>query len=87
MVWVTSICAAAFLWSFLAGDQSIFAIWKLSNEQQALRKANRELIAELIDAERTRNLLLSDPTYIELVARTQYHMVFPGETVYRIKAR
>lgn len=87
MLAVAGLFSALFLWSFLAGEYSIFSIWRLSNEKQALLQANRELIAQLIDADRKRTLLQSDPFYIEQIARSKYHMVFPGETVYRIKPR
>ena len=40
-----------------------------------------------IDAERIRDLLLSDKAYIEKIARTKYLMAYPNEQVFRYRGR
>ncbi len=81
--WTGWIVGVAFAWSLISGDYSIPNIVRLSMEKQALIDANMRQTAELIDAERRRDLLLTDAGYIEFIARTQYQMVQPGEIVYR----
>ena len=50
-------------------------------------ETNRRLAADLIDADRVREMLTDDPVYIEQVARTRYYMVRPNEIIYRYRTR
>ncbi len=83
-LWVVTLM---FTYSLCFGTYSIPRVVKLSLRKSALVESNRELTARLIDGARERELLRSDATYIEQVARSRYFMVRPGETVYRYRSR
>lgn len=76
-----------FLLSLLFGTYSLPRIVRLNLERDALVESNRRLTVGLIDANRKRDLLRTDPTYIESVARTDYFMVRPNEIIYRYRGR
>ena len=76
-----------FTYSLLVGTYGLPRIARLQLQKDALENANRELSVELIDAARERNLLLSDSTYIEHVARSRYYLARPNEIIYRYRGR
>ena len=76
-----------FVYSFMSGTYGIPRIVRLELEKASLAESNRELMVELIDADRIRSLLQNDPAYIEYVARTRYHMAYPNETIYRYRGQ
>ena len=76
-----------FFYSLMAGDYGLPRIARLELERRALIEANRRLTIDLIDAARIRQMLESDPGYIEYIARTRYRMVFPNETIYRFRGQ
>lgn len=75
------------LYSTMVGTYSLPRIVRLTFERTSLIEANRRELIKLIDSERVRTMLQNDPRYIEWVARTRYHMVRPGETIYRYRNR
>jgi cell division protein FtsB len=79
--------AVFFAYSFVSGDYGIPRIVRLELERKGLDEANRRQLAQLIDATRERELLKSDSTYIEFIARTKYHMANKNETIYRYRGR
>ena len=81
------IIALFFAYSFVSGDYGIPRIIRLELEKRQLQEANRQQLAQLIDATRERDMLKSDHTYIEYIARTKYHMARPNETIYRYRGR
>ncbi len=83
--WSLWVLAVLFGCSLMFGTYSVPRIIRLSLQKESLVKANRELTADLIDAERIRSMLTSNKRYIEYVARTHYYMVRPGEIVYRYR--
>lgn len=74
-------------YSLAFGDFSIPRIIRLHMEREALIQANQQQVAEVIDSELTRDKLLNDPIFIEIIARTKYHMIRPGETLYRYRGQ
>ena len=56
-------------------------------ERKALIEANRRHTVDLVDASRMKNMLQSDRSYIEYIARTRYHMAYPNETIYRYQGQ
>ncbi len=82
-----AVIAALFIWSCFDGEYGILRIAKLSMERKALVAVNQRELAQLIDATRIRDLLRSDHSYIEYVARTRYHMAAPNETIYRFRGQ
>lgn len=83
-LWLLAL-VVAYSWAF--GTYSVPRIVKLKLQKDALIDVNRDLTADLIDAVRVRDMLRSDPGYIEQIARTRYYMVRPGETIYRYRGR
>ncbi len=71
----------------MSGTYGIPRIIRLELEESALTGENRQLIAELIDAQREREMLRTDRNYIEYIARTKYFMSYPDETIYRYRGR
>ena len=82
-----AVIAVLFVWSCFDSEYGILRIGKLSMERRSLAAANQRELAQLIDATRVRDLLKSDRTYIEYIARTRYHMAAPNETIYRFRGR
>lgn len=83
-LWIGSIMI---FYSLAFGDFSIPRIVRLNLQRDALQEANREKTMEIIDAELTREQLLNDPIFIEIIARTKYHMIRPNETIYRYRGQ
>lgn len=79
--------AGLFAVSLLVGTYSLPRIVKLQLQKRALIESNRSLTTNLIDADRVRSLLQSNPLYIEEIARSHYYMVRPGEIIYRYRGR
>ena len=79
--------ALIFLYSVMVGNYSIPRIIRLQFERSALLEANQMKLAEIVDAEMIRDRLLSDPVYIEMIARTRFYMINPGETIYRYRGQ
>ena len=71
----------------MSGTYGIPRIVRLTLERDALTDANRQLQVQLVDAARTRQMLQEDLRYIEYIARTQYFMAAPNETIYRYRGR
>ena len=76
---------AWFAFSLLFGTYSLPRIVRLQLQKHDLTEANRQLTVELIDADRIRELLRSDPSFIESVARTRFYMARPNEIIYRYR--
>lgn len=81
------IIGAYFVLNLLVGSYSMPRIIRLELERKTLVAANRQLTADLIDKDRLRKMLRSDPLYIEFIARTRYHMVRPNEAIYYYRGR
>ena len=79
--------AGLFTISVTFGTYSIPRITKLYLKRDALIESNRRLTVQLIDDARVRDMLASNPGYIEHIARTRYYMVRPNETIYRYRGR
>ncbi len=82
--WVVGVI---FAYSLMSGTYGIPRIIRLEMQKHSLIETNRCLTSELIDTDRTRRLLESDPGYIEYIARTKYRMVRPNETIYRYRGQ
>ncbi len=76
-----------FVYSLMSGTYGIPRIVRLSMEKNALIEANRHYTIELVDATRVRKLLLHDRSFIEQIARSQFHMVRQNETIYRYRGQ
>lgn len=76
-----------FIYSLLSPTYGIKRIVTLKLEKNTLIDMNRQEFVKLVDGQQMRNLLLHDKDYIEYIARTRYHMVYPGETIYRYRGQ
>ncbi len=69
-------------WTTMVGSYSIPRIIRLHLEKGRLIETNRALVIQLIDTQRLKKMLQTNPRYIEQVARIRYRMARPDETVY-----
>ncbi len=76
-----------FIYSLISSTYGIKRIVTLQLEKNTLIDMNRQEFVKLVDGQKIRNLLLHDKEYIEYIARTRYHMVYPGETIYRYQGQ
>lgn len=76
-----------FLYSLMSGTYGIPRIIRLELQRKTLIKSNQQELVNLIDASRIKKMLMYDKGYIEYIARTRYHMVYPGETIYRYRGQ
>lgn len=76
-----------FVYSLLSSTHGIKEIVTLKLEKNTLIEMNRQEFVKLVDGQQLRNLLLHNKDYIEYIARTRYHMVYPGETIYRYRGQ
>ena len=74
-------------YSLMSGTYGIPRIVRLELEKHNLIETNHRELVNLIDADRVRKMLLYDRSYIEQIARTRYHMVYPGETIDRYRGQ
>ncbi len=76
-----------FVYSLLSSTYGIKRMITLKLEKNTLIDLNRQEFVKLVDGQNMKNLLLHDDDYIEYIARTRYHMVYPGETIYRYQGQ
>jgi cell division protein FtsB len=75
------------LYSLLSGTYGIPRIIRLEMQKSSLIESNLYKTAALVDAVQIRKKLVSDPRFIELIARERNYMIYPGETIYRYQGR
>lgn len=76
-----------FVYSMLHSTYGIKRIITLHLEKETLVEMNRDEYIKLIDGQRLKGLLQHDRDYIEYIARTEYHMVYPNEMIYRYRGQ
>jgi cell division protein FtsB len=76
-----------FFYSLMVGTYGIPRIIRLEVQKSALVESNQQLLVNLIDSDRVRRMLESDPIYLERIARTRFHMARPDETIYLYRGR
>jgi len=79
--------ALFFIYTCMSGTYGFPRIIRLKMEKDALMDANRRQLVQLADDLRIRSLLKTDPSYIEYIARSRYHMAATNETIYRYGGR
>lgn len=62
----------------------IVSLIKEKQSQKTLTEEKAGLEMRQLSLEEEKEKLLNDKTYIEQIAREQYNMVLPGETVYKV---
>lgn len=83
----TVLAIGLFLYASFTGETSAINIAKLEFEKRTLTQANQSRFAEIVDASLKIDRLRSDKTYLEIIARTNYRMVYPNEILYRFKGK
>lgn len=73
------------LWIGFLDTYSIWARVRLSRERADLIRRTEQLIKESEELDKKIKALQADPTLLERIAREEYGMRRPGETVYRIQ--
>jgi cell division protein FtsB len=73
--------------SLFSGTYGIPRIVRLEMEKKSLIVSNLNKTAALVDAVRIRQRLVSDPKFIESIARSRYYMIYSDETIYRYQGR
>lgn len=76
-----------FFYSLMVGTYSIPRIIRLEMEKNDLAESNQKLLVNLIDNDRVRKMLESDPIYLERIARSRFHMTRSDETIYLYRER
>lgn len=83
----TVLLAMLILWFGFFDTYSIRTRVQLSNEKEELIRETERLQAETIEFQDKLNELESDPGLLERIAREEYGMRKPGETIYRIQEK
>jgi cell division protein FtsB len=65
------------------GDRGLVDNYRMTERMTALKKINHEMTLENIALKKTITLLRDNPSFIEMVARSELGMVKEGELVYR----
>ncbi len=73
------------VYSFFSGPTGFIRIARLHIQKHRLEQRNKELLADLVDAEYTVKRLNGDMKFIEYVARTRHYFAREGEIIYRLK--
>lgn len=81
------LAALVLIWVVWFDSHSLWRRWELERQRARLIQANRELQAEIARLQREIALLRHDPRTIERIAREEYGMRRPGETIYRLMPR
>ncbi|MBI5866693.1 MAG: septum formation initiator family protein [candidate division Zixibacteria bacterium] len=76
---------AVLLYVFVAGNMGILKMMDLRRSERTLTRRDTRLAAQVMSLDTRRRMLESDTTYIEKVARTEYHLSRPGEVIYEIE--
>jgi cell division protein FtsB len=73
------------LWIGFLDTYSIWARVRLSSERADMISRTEQLIKESDELDKKIKALQADPSLLERIAREEYGMRRPGETVYRIQ--
>jgi cell division protein FtsB len=68
----------------LLNKNGLISLFKEKQIHQHLIEEKTELEEKKLSLEEEKEKLLNDRQYIEKIAREQYNMVLPGETVYKV---
>ena len=79
---------SAFLLSlFVFNDLGLFRLYKLNSKKNEIRKEIDYLITQEIELTNEINNLSNNNEYIKNIARTKFHLVSPGEKIYKVIER
>jgi cell division protein FtsB len=69
---------------FIVGERGLWRLLSLTRYHGELAADELALTAEVVDLEARHRLLETDTSYIEMVARTEYRLARPDETVFEL---
>jgi cell division protein FtsB len=78
---------AAFLYFLISGDLGLLRLRSLHQLHDQLQAEELALAAEVVDLDTRKRLLETDTLFIEQVARSEFKLSRPGETVYELVPR
>jgi cell division protein FtsB len=79
------LAGGALLYLFVAGNMGVLKMLDLWRSERSLTRRDTRLAAQVLSLDTRRRMLESDTTYIEKIARTEYHLSRPGEVIYEIE--
>lgn len=82
---LTLLAAFLLIWFTFIDVYSIKTRWDLSERNKDLKERTEELNKRSEQLKEKTELLENDPALLEKIAREEYSMRKPGETVYKIK--
>jgi cell division protein FtsB len=69
---------------FVSTQIGLWRSWSLWRMRDNLDEQRLELAAQVVDLDTRKRLLLTDTLFIERVARSEYHLSRPDETIYEL---
>jgi cell division protein FtsB len=82
--WLKLGLGAVLAYLFVAGNMGAWRLVSLWRTEQTLERREARLLAEIIILDTRQQMLKNDTTYIEMIARTEYNLSRPDETIYLI---
>jgi len=79
------LCSFVLIWFSFIDTYSLKTRWELHNKKEKLKQQTQQLNKASEQLGRKIELLNNDPFLIEKIAREEYGMRKPGETVYKLK--
>jgi len=79
------LCSFVVVWFSFIDTYSLKTRWELHNKKEKLKQQTQRLNKESLKLDTQIKLLNNDPFLLEKIAREEYGMRKPGETVYKIK--
>jgi len=74
----------AFLYFLVSGDLGIMRLMSLHEINDELKAEELAIAAQVVDLDTRKRLLETDTLFIEQVARSEFQLSRPGETVYEL---
>ena len=78
---------ALFLLLFVFNDLGLFKLYKLNSKKDEIRDKIDYLITQEIKLTSEIENLSNNDEYIKSIARTKFHLVSPGEKIYKVIER
>lgn len=79
------LAAFVFVWFAFVDSYSLQTRWDLYSQKQELQERTKELEQRSEELKAKIEKLNNDPALLEKIAREEYGMRKPGETVYKVK--
>lgn len=83
-MWATLGLVLYIAYSYFGGSYGLIQLWRLKQREVALNREVMRLQVQQDSLRREIQLLQSDTTYIEKIARERYKLGKPGEKIYKI---